>query len=106
MTPVGSQRSASSPDRAAGVRTDPRTAALAPSQPSFRPASTSLPPSLPQAFELRCSDIHPCGCERVLRAPRPDDVVALAYEHGKLVHGYTAVWYSANRLAAIAAAVT
>jgi hypothetical protein len=59
---------------------------------------------LPQAFELRCSDIHPCGCERVLRAPRPDDVVALAYEHGKLAHGYTAVWYSAKRRAAIAAA--
>jgi hypothetical protein len=42
----------------------------------------------------------------VLRAPRPGDVVALACEHGKLVHGYTVVWYSAQRLAAIAAAVT
>jgi hypothetical protein len=42
----------------------------------------------------------------VLRATRPDEVVALACEHGKLVHGYTVVSYSAQRLAAIAAAVT
>jgi hypothetical protein len=42
----------------------------------------------------------------VLRAPRPGDVVALACEHGKRVHGYTVVWYSDERLAVIAAAVT
>ena len=42
----------------------------------------------------------------MLRAPGPGEVVALACEHGKLVHGFTAVYYSAERLAAIAAAVT
>ena len=102
MTPVGSYRSASSPDTAAGLRADPRIAALGPSEPSLRPARAPLPP----AFEVRCADIHPGRCEQVLRAPRADDVVALACEHGKLVHGFTAVYYSAERLAAIAAAVT
>ena len=33
------------------------------------------------------------------------DVVALACEHGALVHGFTPVWYSAERRAAIAAVV-
>jgi hypothetical protein len=61
---------------------------------------------LPQAFEVRCADIHPGTCEHVLHAPRPGDVVALACEHGKLVHGYTVVWYSDARLTAIAASVT
>ena len=102
MTPVGSHPPASSPDAAAGLRTHPRVAALGPSEPSLRPASAPLP----QAFEVRCADIHPDGCEHVLRAPHPGDVVALACEHGKLVHGYTLVWYRAERLAAIAAAVT
>ena len=102
MTLVGSHGAASSPGTAAGLRTDPRIAALAPSELSLRPARALLP----QAFEVRCADIHPGGCAQALRAPRPDDVVALACEHGKLVHGYTPVWYSAERLAAIAAAVT
>lgn len=102
MTPVGSARSASSADTAAGLRTDPRIAALTPSEPSLRPARAPLP----QAFAVRCADIHPGGCEQALRARRPDDVVALACEHGKLAHGYTPAWYSAERLAAIAAAVT
>jgi hypothetical protein len=41
----------------------------------------------------------------MLRARRPDDVVVLAREHGALVHGFTPVWYSKQRLATIAAAV-
>ena len=102
MTPVGSYPPASSPDAAAGVRTDPRVAALAPSEPSPGPASAPLP----QAFEVRCAEIHPGSCEHVLRAPRPGDVVALAREHGQLMHGDTVVWYSDARLAVIAAAVT
>jgi hypothetical protein len=93
MTPVGSDRSASSPDTAAGLRAEPRIAALAPSEPSLRPAHAPLP----QAFEVRCADIHAGGCEQALRAPRPGDVVALACEHGKLVHGFTAVWHSAEQ---------
>lgn len=100
--PVGSNGSASSPDITAGPRADPGIAALARSEASLQPARVTLPP----AFEVRCADIHPGTCEQVLRAPRPDDLVALACEHGKLMHGFTAVWYSAERLAAIAAAVT
>ena len=69
---------------------------------SYRSASAPLPP----AFEVRCADIHPGSCQQVLRAPRPGEVVALACEHGKLVHGFTAVWYSPQRLAVMAAAVT
>ena len=102
MTPVGNYPPASPPDIAAGLRTDPRVAALASSEPSPGPASAPLPP----AFEVRCADIHPGACGQVLRSPRPGDVVPLACEHGKLTHGFTAVCYSAARLAAIAAAVT
>jgi hypothetical protein len=94
MTTVGSHRSASSPDTAAGSRPDPRSAALAPSERSLRPAGALLP----QAFEVRCADIHPGGCGTALRAERPGDVVALACEHGALAHGFTPVWYSAERL--------
>ena len=36
----------------------------------------------------------------------PGDLVALACEHGKHVHGFTPVYYSAERRAAIATAVT
>ncbi len=57
-------------------------------------------------FELRCADVHPCRCERTLRAPYAQDVVALACDHGAHVHGFTPVWYSPERLAVIAAAVT
>ncbi len=92
MTPVGSPRSASSPDSAAG--STPGIAALAPSERALRPA-----------FEVRCADVHPGGCGTALRAERSSDVVALACEHGALVHGLTPVWYSAERLAAIAAVV-
>jgi hypothetical protein len=51
-------------------------------------------------------DAHPTGCEAVLGAERAGDVVALACEHGALVHGFTAVWYRPERVAVIAAAVT
>jgi Protein of unknown function (DUF1059) len=54
---------------------------------------------------LRCADVHSAGCNRELRARRPEDVVELAREHGAVVHGFTAVWYSKQRLATIAAAI-
>lgn len=101
MTPVGSHWSVPSPHTAAGWCKDPRImAALAPSEPSLQPARAPL-----QAFEVRCADVHPGGCGTALRAERSSDVVALACEHGALVHGYTSVWYSAERLAAIATVV-
>jgi hypothetical protein len=57
-------------------------------------------------FEVRCADVHPVECEEALRAPSAHGLVALACEHGGLVHGFTPVWYSSERLASIAAAVT
>jgi hypothetical protein len=33
-------------------------------------------------------------------------VLALALEHGALVHGFTPVWYTPDRVAVIGAAVT
>ena len=62
-------------------------------------------PSRP-TFELRCADVHPFGCEEALRARSANDLVALACEHGGLVHGFTPAYYSSERLASIAAAVT
>jgi hypothetical protein len=56
-------------------------------------------------FGVRCADVHPTGCDRTLRAQRPDDVVELAREHGALAHGFTPAWYSKQRLATIAAAI-
>ena len=61
---------------------------------------------MPQAFVLRCADVHATDCEATLRAERLSDVVALACEHGALVHGFTPVWYCAERLAFIASVVT
>jgi hypothetical protein len=80
MAPVGSDWS---PDGAVGSRADARLAALAPGEPRLRPARG---PSS-QAFEVRCADVHPGGCNKLLRAERSSDVVALVREHGALVHG-------------------
>jgi hypothetical protein len=55
---------------------------------------------------VRCADAHPAGCAEVLGAERAGDVLALACEHGALVHGFTSVWYGPERLAVMAAAVT
>jgi hypothetical protein len=93
--------SASSCD-AAGLRTESRFAIPAAAESGRPPAGARLP----QAFELRCADIHATGCEATLRAERLSDVVALACRHGALVHGFTPVWYSAERLAFIASVVT
>ena len=61
---------------------------------------------LPQRFEVRCADIHALSCEETLRAERRNDVVALACDHGAVIHGFTTAWYSDKRLAMIARAVT
>jgi hypothetical protein len=59
----------------------------------------------PQAFELVCADAHPLGCVEVIRSQDRDMLVVLAREHGERAHGFTAAWYNAERLAAIAKAV-
>jgi len=98
VTPASSVSSVLSPDDAAALDTDRHAATPAPKGPV-------RPPWRP-TFELRCTDVHPCGCEEALRARSAHDLVALACEHGGLVHGFTPVWYSSERLASIAAAVT
>ena len=94
MTPASRFSSVRSPDDATTLDTDRHAA----------------PPALKErgrpGFEVRCADVHPVGCEEALRARSAHDVVALACEHGGLVHGFTPVWYSSKRLASIAAAVT
>jgi hypothetical protein len=59
----------------------------------------------PQVFELVCADAHPVGCVEVMRSQDRDTLVVLAREHGERAHGFTGVWYSTDRLAAMAQAV-
>jgi hypothetical protein len=94
LTPTSSLSSVLSPDDPVTSDTYPHAATPAPKE-QMRPT-----------FELRCADVHPVGCEEALRARSAHDLVALACEHGGLVHGFTPVWYSSERLASIAAAVT
>ena len=94
VTPASSGSFVLSPDDAAASDTDRHAATTALRRPS-RPT-----------FELRCADVHPAGCEEALRARSAHYLVALARDHGGLVHGFTPVWYSSERLASIAAAIT
>ena len=94
MTPNSRLSSVLSPDQEAMPDTGHHAAPHAPTEP-VRPG-----------FEVRCADVHPVGCEEALRAPSAQDLVALAREHGGLAHSFTPVWYSSERLASIAAAIT
>ncbi|MGZ6575674.1 MAG: hypothetical protein ACXVHJ_32245 [Solirubrobacteraceae bacterium] len=98
MTPASGVSSVLSPDDAAALDTDRHAATPPPTEPVRRPSRPT--------FELRCADIHPFGCEEALRARSAHDLVALARDHGGLVHGFTPVWYSSERIAGIAAAIT
>jgi predicted small metal-binding protein len=101
MTPAGGSRFASPLGDAGEARAGPRLATLSPSSP-VRPRATPLP----FAVRLRCTDAHSPSCEHELQAHHLDELVALAREHGALRHGLTAIWYTPERLAKIAAAVT
>ena len=98
MTPASGVSSVLSPDDAAALDTDRHAATTALKGPVRRPSRPT--------FELRCGDVHPLGCEESLRARSARDLVALACEHGGLAHSFTPVWYSSERLAGIAAAIT
>ncbi len=102
MSPLRSFRFASSTDDASEVRAVPRLATLSPRSPVRLSAAS---PS-PVALQLRCRDVHSPCCEQTLRTRQFDDLVALAREHGALRHGLTAIWYTPERLAKIATAVT
>ena len=98
VTPASGASSVLSPDDAAALDTGRHAAMPAPKGPVRRPSRPT--------FELRCADVHPLGCEEALRARSAHDLVALACDHGGLVHGFTPVWYSSKRLASMAAAIT
>lgn len=70
-----------------------------------RPAATPGRFTTREQFRLRCADAHPVGCDVELVSSSRDDVVSRACEHGASAHGFTPVWYSPGRLAAIAAEV-
>jgi hypothetical protein len=98
VTPASGVSSVLSPDDVAALDTDRHAPTPAPKGPARRPSRPT--------FELRCADVHPVECEEALRSRSAHDLVALACEHGGLVHGFTPVWYSSERLASIAAAIT
>jgi len=52
-----------------------------------------------RTFRLRCADVHPCRCGAVFTGPDPTELVALAREHGELVHCFTPAYYRPERLA-------
>ena len=70
-----------------------------------RPAATPGRFAPQEQFRLRCADAHPVGCDVELVSSSRDDVVSRACTHGASAHGFTPVWYSPGRLAAIAAEV-
>jgi hypothetical protein len=57
-------------------------------------------------FGLRCSDVLPVNCDASWHASSCEDVIHSARQHGASTHGFTPVWYDADRLTAMAQAVT
>jgi hypothetical protein len=55
--------------------------------------------------ELMCNFLHPQQCDALLLGGSVAQVVDAAMAHGALAHGYTPVWYSHDRVAAMSAAV-
>jgi hypothetical protein len=99
MLPASSFWSVFSPDEADASRTDEECLSPGPWTRSDRRV-------VARRFELRCADVHPFGCQAALRAETLIDMVALACEHGALVHGLTPAWYSPERLQVIEEAGT
>lgn len=52
-------------------------------------------------LNLRCADVHPVRCDAAWSSPSPSDLVARVIDHGARAHGFTAVWYTRFRIAAI-----
>jgi hypothetical protein len=71
--------------------------------------AVALPKSrapFPRRFELRCDDAHPVRCEVTFRSSMREQLIDEACAHGANDHGFTSGWYSVERLAAMADAVT
>jgi hypothetical protein len=58
-----------------------------------------------QRFWLQRSDVHPVRCDVVVSSSSQQELVESACVHGARAHGFTPVWYSASRVASMAAAV-
>jgi len=98
MTPASRFSPMSSPDVATAVA----TGALGAGRGSMEPVDPrARVPFSPTHFELRCAQVHPFGCEELFSATSVGDVVACACAHGARVHGFTPVFYSRERLAAM-----
>ena len=65
-----------------------------------------MAPQVLQIREVRCADVHPVRCNVALRASSNEVLTERVCAHGASVHGFTPVWYSLARLAAITEAST
>jgi predicted small metal-binding protein len=65
-----------------------------------------MTPRALQTREVCCADVHPVRCNAALRASSNEALTDRVRAHGSSVHGFTPVWYSRERLAAITEACT
>ena len=65
-----------------------------------------MTPQILQTREVRCADVHPVRCNVALRASSDEALTDRVRAHGASVHGFTPVWYSRERIAAITDAST
>jgi hypothetical protein len=104
VTPAAAANlSESSPVSAHALPAEERAAA------TLVPRDGALPSAwapFPQRFELGCADVHPVRCNLALRSSNLEELVALVSAHGASAHGFTPVWYSPERVAAMATAAT
>ena len=63
-------------------------------------------PQALQTREVRCADVHPVHCDVALRASNDEALTDRVRAHGARVHGFTPIWYSRERIAAITDACT
>lgn len=65
-----------------------------------------MTPQILQVREVRCADVHPVRCNVALRASSDEVLTDRVRDHGASVHGFTPIWYSRERIAAIKKAST
>ncbi|QEC49462.1 DUF1059 domain-containing protein [Baekduia soli] len=53
-------------------------------------------------YQLQCADVLPGGCRASLQGASLEHLLGVAREHGRDAHGYTSVFFSAERLAQMA----
>ena len=65
-----------------------------------------MTPELLSTLEVRCEDVHPVRCDVAFRASGDQALTDRVRAHGASAHGFTPVWYSRERIAAITEACT